>query len=191
MRDDRVVEAVRPTFEQDKTWSDVDQSNSMFLFVPHMFAHIVLRDASKYEVAMNALRRIETTLDEKFEWRLRSSWKIGRVEYRGAYYNKDGLLCAASEIYVELSSGSRIARLRVAFTSQASEDLARVTGSAPDDYEAHKRQAVEKTRKYLELLVDAGGEMAWDPLWPGGDQLTINSSALAWILQEETRLAVD
>src|SRR5690242_3698442 len=96
----------------------------------------------------------------------------------------------ASEIYVSLSSGSRILPLRVAFTYQAGEDLGTVTGSAPDDYEAHKREEVEKTRKYIELLLAAGGEMAWDPLWPAGDQLVIDSTALHWILQEERRLAV-
>jgi len=193
MRDGKVVEAVRPVFEADGIWSDVDQSKSMFLLVPHMFAHIVLKDASKYEVAMDALRRIQIQLkaqNEKLEWRLRSSWKIHRAEHRGVYYNEDGAIRAASEIYVELSSGSRIVPLRVAFTHQAGEDLGAVTGSAPDDYEAHKREEVEKTRKYIELLLAAGGEMAWDPLWPGGDQLTIDSTALAWILQEEKRLAV-
>ena len=194
MRDGKVVEAVRPGFEADGVWSDVDQSKSMFLLVPHMFAHVVLKDASNYyEVAMDALRRIQIQLkaqNEKFEWRLRSSWRIDRAEYRGVYSNEDGTIRAASEIYVELSSGSRTTPLRVAFTHQAGEDLGTVTGSAPDDYEAHKREEVEKTRKYIELLLAAGGEMAWDPLWPGGDQLTINSAALAWILQQERRLAV-
>jgi hypothetical protein len=144
-------------------------------------------------MAMEALRRIHSQFkgqNEKFDWRLRSRWKIDRAEYRGVYRNDDGAIRAASEIYVELRSGSRIAPLRVGFTHQAGEDLGAVTGSAPNDYEAHKREEVEKTRKYIELLLDRGGEMAWDPLWPGSDQLTINSNALAWILQEEKRLAI-
>lgn len=191
MRDEKVVEAIRSEFEADGIWSDVDQSGSMFLLVPYMFAHIVLKDASKYEVAMDALRRINICLNAKnnkeFKWRLRSSWKIERAEYRGAYYDENGSLRAASEIFVELRSGSRIVPLRVPFTHQASEDLQAVTGSARNDYEAQKREAIEKTRRYIELLLDAGGEMAWDPLWPGCDKLTINSDSLAWILQEERR----
>lgn len=192
MRDAKVVETVRPVFEADGIWSDVDQSESMFLLVPHMFAHVVLKDASKYEKAMDTLRRIQIQLKaqhEEFDWRLRSSWEIGRVEYRGPYYNEDGTLRTASEIYVELSSGSRIARLRVAFTHQAGDDLSEAMQYAPRDYETHKRGQVEKTRKYVELLLDAGGEMAWDPLWPDVNQLMINSDALAWVLQEERRLA--
>ena len=188
MTDEKVIEVVRAAFAADGIWSDVDQSESMFLLVPHMFAHVVLRDASKYEVAIDAMRRIHVqskSEGETFEWRLRSRWKIERAEYRGPYYNENGAICAASEMYVELRSGARTVALRIPFTHQAGEDLRTVTGAARDDYEAHKRAEVEKTRKYLELLLDAGGEMAWDPLWKGGDQLTINSGALAWILQEE------
>jgi hypothetical protein len=190
MRDSKVVEAVQPVFESDGIWLDVDQSESMFLLVPHMFAHIVLKDAAKYERAMEALRRIHIqskAQHERFEWRLRSIWKINRAEYIGPYYNDDGTMRTASAIYVELSSESRVVSLRVAFTFQAGDDLARAMGSAPNDYEAHKRGQVEKTRKYIELLLDAGGEMAWDPLWPAANQLVINSDALAWILQEEKR----
>lgn len=192
MRDEKVVEAVRLVFEADGIWSDVDQSESMFLLVPYMFAHIVLKDASKYELAMEALRRIHIRLkteNEEFKWRLRSRWKIERVEYRGAYYDETGSLRAASEIFVEMRSGSRIVSLRIPFTHQASEDLQAATGSARNDHEAQKREAIEKTRKYIELLLDGGGEMAWDPLWPGADRLTINTDSLAWVLQEERRLA--
>lgn len=193
MTDEMVLEVVRAAFSDDGIWSDVDQSESMFLLAPHMFAHVVLRDASKYEVAMDAMRRIQVQLkgaDETFEWKLRSVWKIECVEYRGPYYNENGAICAASDMYVELRSGARTVALRVPFTHQAGEDLRTVTGAARGDYEAHKRAKVEKTRKYLELLLDAGGEMAWDPLRKGGDQLTMNSDALAWTLQEERRLAV-
>lgn len=193
MNDESVINAVQSAFEADGIWADVDQSKSMFLLLPHMFAHVVLKDASKYELAMEALRRIHIQLKarhERFEWRLRSSWRIQGVEYRGAYYNDDGALLTASEIYVELISGSRTSGLRVAFTLQAADDLKEVSGFTKSNYEAQKREVVEKTRKYVELLLAAGGEMAWDPLWVGGDRLTINSSALAWILQEEKRLAV-
>ena len=88
-------------FEADGIWPDVDQSESMFLLVPYMFAHIVLKDASKYELAAEALRRIHIHLkaeNEELKWRLRSSWKIERTEYRGAYYDETGSLRAASEI---------------------------------------------------------------------------------------------
>src|SRR5215469_17131954 len=118
MRDEEVVETIRPVFDAHEIWSDVDQSRSMFLLVPHMFAHIVLKDASKYELAMDALQRIQSQTEstsEAFEWRLRSNWKIDRTEYRGVYYNEDGAICAASEIFVALSSGSRMVPLRVAF----------------------------------------------------------------------------
>lgn len=193
MRDESVVEAIRPVFESDGIWSDVDQSKSTYLLVPYMFAHIVLKDASKYEIAIDALQRIDIRLkaqNETFTWRLRSGWKIDRAEHRGIYYGEDGTIRAASEVYVELSSGSRIVPMRVAFTHQAAEDLGAVSRHAPNDYEAHRRQEVEKTRSYIELLLAAGGESAWDPLWPGQDHLTINSTGLAWILQEERRLAV-
>src|SRR5215470_11634427 len=128
MRDEKVVEAVRPVFEARGIWSDVDQSRSMFLLVPDMFAHIVLTDASRYELAMEALQGIQNQVKaegERFEWRLRSSWKIDRAEYRGAYYDERGAICAASEIFVALNSGSRMVPMRVAFTHQAGEDLAR------------------------------------------------------------------
>ena len=59
---------------------------------------------------------------------------------------------------MELRSGSRIVSLGIPFTHQASEDLQAATGSARNDYEAQKREAVEKTRKYIELLLDAGGD---------------------------------
>ena len=195
IEDSIVVIAVRRVFEADGIWSDVDQSKSMFLLVPHMLAHIVLKDAAKYEATMDALRRIEVQFraqNERFEWGLRSSWKIDHVEFIAPYYIEDGTICAASEIRVQMISGSRIVLLRVAFTHQAGEDLERATKSAPNDYEAHKREEVEKTRRFVELLLARGGEMAWDPLWPGNDKLKINSIALEWILQEEQqRLAVD
>jgi len=76
------------------------------------------------------------------------------------------------------------------FSHQAGEDLARATGTSPKDYEILNRLKTQKTRRYIELLLAAGGEMAWDPLWPGGDQLRIESPALAWILQEEKRAAL-
>jgi hypothetical protein len=193
MIDEKVVEVVRAAFAADGIWSDVDQSESMFLLVPHTFAHVVLKDASKYEVAMDAMRRIQVQLKsegETFDWRLRSRWKIERVECLGPHCNENGAICAASEMRVEMRSGIRIVYLRIPFTHQAGEDLRTATGAARDDYGAHKRAQIEKTRKYIEFLVDAGGEMAWDPLWRGADQLTINSDTLAWILQEERRLAV-
>jgi hypothetical protein len=182
MDEKSVISAVRPSFEADGIWSDVDQSQSMFLLVPNMFVHIVLKDASKYEAAVDALRRIQIDLkaqDEVFEWRARSIWKIARAEYRGAYYDKDGALRTASEILP----------LRVAFTHQAGDDLRTATGSAANNFGAHKGEKIDKTRKFIEFLLAAGGDMAWDPLWSGGDQLTIDSSAVAWILQEERRLA--
>jgi hypothetical protein len=161
MKDQTVVEAVRSVFEADGIWSVVDRSESMFLLVPHMFAHIVLEDASKYKVAVDALRGLHARFKaqkEDFEWRLRSSWKIERAEYRGVYYNEDGTMLTASEIYVELNSGPRIVPMRVAFTHQAAEDLGAVAGSARDDHESHRREEVEKSRKYIELLLETGGE---------------------------------
>jgi hypothetical protein len=192
MNDHKVLEAVRSVFEAEGIWPDVDESKSMFLRVPHVFAHVVLKDASKYEAAIDAMRRIKLQSraeNERFEWKLRSNWTIQRVEYRGAYYNDEGSLCAASEVNVALASGLRIASLRVPFSHQAGEDLARIAAIAPDDHEALKELKVEKTRRYVEFLLAAGGEMAWDPLWQGGNQLTIDSAALAWVLQEEKRAA--
>lgn len=109
---------------------------------------------------------------------LRSRWKIERVEYRGPYYNENGAICAASEMYVELRSGARTEGLRIPFTHQAGEDLRTVTGAARDDYEAHKRAEVEKTREYPELLLDAGGEMAWALFGKAG--ISSQSTATRW-----------
>ena len=192
MTEEKLREVVRAEFEREGIWSAVDQSRSMFLLGSQMYAHIVLTDASKYEAAREALRRIHIQLkaqQETVEFRLRSNWKIESAEYRGAYYDEDGSLRAASEVGVVLSSGTRIVPIRVAFSDQAGEYLGTIRGSKPNDYEAQKREEVEKTRRYVELLLAAGGEMAWDPLWPGQDHQVIDTAALEWILQEERRLA--
>jgi hypothetical protein len=102
---------VRQALEEDGLWAAVDQSRSLFLTVGYMFAHVVLNDASKYEKALDALRRLHIQLKAKhqeFEWMLRSTWQIASVEHRGPYYDEDGNIYAATDIQITLKSGPRV-----------------------------------------------------------------------------------
>jgi hypothetical protein len=188
MTDEKVEEIVRQSLEAQNLWIAVNRSRSLFLKTDHIFAHVVLNDASNYEKALNALRTLQIQLEtehQKLEWLLRSQWEIIGVEYRGPYY-EGGHLYAASDIIVTLQSGSRVQTVRVAFSHQAGDDLRQELHADPTDYERLKQEKVKATRKYIELLLSASGrDNSWDPLWPGCDHEQINSDGLAWILQQE------
>src|SRR5438067_19854 len=130
--------------------------------------------------ALKALRELQLRLKsngQQFESRLRSHWRIEQVEHKGAYYDESGNLHAAADLHVTLSSGTRVQGVRVAFTSQAGHDLKRMTGTSDRDYETQRRQKIDTTRSFIRLLLAAGGDFAWDPLW--NDHLTIDSATLA------------
>ena len=171
-------------------WSVVDQSESQFLITDHLFTHLVLMDASKFEAVQQAMEQLRAELKSAtgadLEYLVRSQWNIVNVEYRGMYY-RDGNPTAASAVAVILKSGNRTHTLMVAVNHSAIEELQRHSTIAENDHAARREEIRGVVKRFVELLLAGRGTAeAWDPLWQKED-LLITYDTLFWIRTRPAR----
>ncbi|MGC2744314.1 MAG: hypothetical protein WA672_14075, partial [Candidatus Angelobacter sp.] len=114
MTDEQVQSVIQLALQEAGLWEAVNQAESQFLDVGHVYTHLVLDDASKYEQAIEALRQLKLSSASDLEYIVRSKWEIVEVSYHGPYYDAAGNLYTSSDIGVTLASKSRIHTLRVA-----------------------------------------------------------------------------
>ena len=172
MTDEEVEAIVQPELHGAGVWEYVDENESQFLKTDHIFAHIILNDATYYERAVETMRSVLQRLHAngmKAEFHVRSRWNIISVSYRGPCYTPQGNPTIATCYAVELQSGKRAHTVEVGVGFLVSHQM-----------QERKQDPVIVVRQFVEHLLAQTGLQYWEPLQQAGREL-IDSSTLEWI----------